>query len=273
MCANTRRVRGARGREGPGRRCRRTRATADRVGAPPRPGRVPPARARRGSRDPAEPARLQPLERAAVAEIEVALPQRVRQGNRRSGRGTPRRASATTGCVCASGNTERRHDLERDSLLARDTGDLGDDVAQQLRGRLVRDGLWRGCGRVLLVGTEGASLPLDDSGRADERVAQPIGGVPVEVVEDGRDLVEQPTRPIEPGVDLLEVEEVVVDRLGALEVARSQQRGQPRGRVLLVGPRRPGRSAGGVAGGRGAGSAACRRPSPDPLRARGRASG
>ena len=119
------------------------------------------------------------------------------------------------------GEHERRHDLERDSLLARDAGDLGDDVAQELRGRLVRDGLRRGCGRVLLVGAEGASLSLDDSGRADERVAKPNGGVPVEVVEDWRDLVEQPTRPVEPGVDLLEVEEVVVDRLGPLEVARS----------------------------------------------------
>jgi hypothetical protein len=119
------------------------------------------------------------------------------------------------------GEHERRYDFERDSLLARDAGDLGDDVAQELRGRLVGDGLWRGCGRVLLMGTEGASLPLDDSCGADERVAKPNGGVPIEVVEDGAELVEQPTGPVEPGVDLLEVQEVVVDRLGALEVARS----------------------------------------------------
>ena len=68
---------------------------------------------------------------------------------------------------------------------------------------------------------EGAALPFDDPARPDQRVAEASGGVAVEIVEDGPDLVEQPAGPVEPGVDLLEMQEVVVHRLGPLQVARS----------------------------------------------------
>ena len=144
------------------------------------------------------------------------------------------------------GQQKWRHDLERDALLARDAGDLGDDVTQELRRRLVGDRLGRSRRRVLLVRAECAPLPLDDSGGTHERVAEASRCVRIEIVEHRPDLVEQPTGPVEPGVELLQVHEVVVDGLGPLEVTRPQQRGQPRGRVLRVGPRRPGGRTGRV---------------------------
>src|SRR2546429_5266209 len=108
------------------------------------------------------------------------------------------------------------------------------------------DRLGRSRRRVLLVRAECAPLPVDDSGGTHERVAEASRGVRIEIVEHRPDLVEQPTGPVKPGVELLEVHEVVVHGLGSLEVTRPQQRGQPRGRALRVGPRRPGGRTGRV---------------------------
>ena len=98
----------------------------------------------------AQPAGAQPFDRAAVPEIEVAQAQ------------IPREEPAEveeelTGEHLRDrdrlrfGQQERRHDFERDALLARDAGDLSDDVAQEIGRRLVGDGLRRGRGRVLVV--------------------------------------------------------------------------------------------------------------------------